>query len=716
MSPLLHRAAHLAALLLIVLVWSGPIAAQAPTVPPVGAGPAAPLEHPHEDEIQAPLGDTLHSGLERIVGEFGASLREDVAAARVNLHRLRGLGAIEPAEALAVLRSLAGPVAASFAVAVLGRLVLLPLFRGIGRRAVGRGPLGVALLALAKIALDLLLIVAAAAAAVTVSVALAPDGSAVASDHVLIGYFLTFVIAGSLIVVLRAVLSPAVPELRPFPMRDPTARYWTRQLGAVVVIIAVGELLLPPILARIATPTAASAVAVAAYATAVLYLMLLVILHRKAPREHFERLAAEREEIWPIFLAFAAHFWHWPALACLVYFLHQLVTAGAGGVVLLRNIAEIAAALALAILVSRLLGQLSLRGLSLSEPVRRAMPGVEARLNDFFRAFISVLRYVIVAVWIGFVLQSVGVAGLAQWLQHGLGVDILGATISLVVIALIGFGIWLGISSWIEYRLTPHGDRVPTAREQTLLSLLKNAAAVTILLVCLYYALLGIGISLAPLLASAGVIALAISWGSQKLVQDVITGLFIQLENAINVGDVIEAGGKVGVVEKLTIRSVSLRDVEGVYHLIPFSSVDSVSNHMKGFSYHVADISIAYGADIDAAKAAMLAAYDQLSSDPQWRWRLLGNIEWFGVQALAENAVVLRARLKTRPGDQWAVGRAYAEAAKKRLDAEGIEIPFPQRKIWLASDEGADRAPAPLRPTRQTRSAGAPTDADEDEG
>jgi small-conductance mechanosensitive channel len=318
-----------------------------------------------------------------------------------------------------------------------------------------------------------------------------------------------------------------------------------------------------------------------------------------------------------------------------------------------------------------------------------------------------------VALWIGFVLQALGVLRLGDWLERRFGLDIVGAAASLLAIVLVGFGAWLAISTWIEYRLTPHGGRVPTAREHTLLSLLRNAAAIVILLVGLYYALLGVGISLAPLLASAGVIALAISWGSQKLVQDIITGLFIQLENAINVGDVVEAGGKIGVVEKLTIRSVSLRDVEGVYHLIPFSSVDAVSNHMKGFSYHVADISVAYGADIDAAKAAMLAAYDELAENPDWSWRLLGEIEWFGVQALADSAVILRARLKTRPGEQWAIGRAYAEAAKKRLDAAGIEIPFPQRKLWLETATDADRLPGRLEPTRQTRAAGAPTDAGE---
>ncbi|WP_233713245.1 mechanosensitive ion channel domain-containing protein [Amaricoccus solimangrovi] len=712
-----------------MVVWCGATAAQTPSIPPpassgaervvesFGSARRGPIsEDEGRWEPSSPLGGALLGGLERGLSDLVASLRRDIAAARANLRRLRGLGSIDPADLGSVARTLAPPIAVSLAVAVLGRLALLSLLRGIGRRAPGRGPLGVALLSSAKVVLDLIVIIAAVIAAAATSAAVAPKDVSAPESRILIGYLLAFLAAGALIVVLRAVFSPAVPELRPFPMSDATARYWTRRLAAVAIIMALGELLLPAILIEIATPIVAHATTVAFHATALLYLMLLVILRRRSPREYFERMAAEREEIWPILLSLAARCWHWLALAYLAFLLHQVMTSGAAGLILLEYMVEAAAALALALLVSRMLDQVAAHGARLPEPVKRAMPGVEARLDDFLRSFAGVLRYVVFALWIGFVLQALGIFGLAEWLQRRFGFDILGATLGLLAISLACFGIWLAISAWIDHRLTPHGGRVPTAREQTVFSLLRNAVAVVIVLIGLYYALLGVGISLAPLLASAGVIALAISWGSQKLVQDIITGLFIQLENAINVGDVVEAGGKVGVVEKLTIRSVSLRDVEGVYHLIPFSSVDAVSNHTRDFSYHVADISIAYGADIDQAKAAMLAAFEQLVADPDWRWRLLGGIEWFGVQALAENAVILRARLKTRPGDQWAVGRAYAETVKKRLDAEGIEIPFPQRKIWLASDEGPDRLHAKSRPTRQTQHGDTPTDADIDDG
>jgi small conductance mechanosensitive channel len=151
---------------------------------------------------------------------------------------------------------------------------------------------------------------------------------------------------------------------------------------------------------------------------------------------------------------------------------------------------------------------------------------------------------------------------------------------------------------------------------------------------------------------------------------------------------------------------------------------------MKGFSYHVADIGIAYREDIDAAKAAILAAYDDMTADLTWQTKLVGGIEWFGVEQLSSSSVVLRARIKTRPGEQWAVGRAYTELVKKHLDAAGIEIPFPQQTVWFGAMRDGSSQPArimlerrppptpkPTAPprevaTKQTLAEGSPTDAD----
>ena len=160
----------------------------------------------------------------------------------------------------------------------------------------------------------------------------------------------------------------------------------------------------------------------------------------------------------------------------------------------------------------------------------------------------------------------------------------------------------------------------------------------------------------------------------------------------MNVGDVVTVSGTSGVVERLTVRSVSLRDLSGVYHIIPFSSVDMVSNFMREFAFVVADIGIAYRESVDQARQAMFDAFELLKSNPDIAPSIIGDLQWFGVNSFGESSVDLRARIKTLPGQQWAVGRAYNELVKRVFDERGIEIPFPHRTLYFGEDK-AGHAP-----------------------
>src|SRR5690606_13752324 len=189
-----------------------------------------------------------------------------------------------------------------------------------------------------------------------------------------------------------------------------------------------------------------------------------------------------------------------------------------------------------------------------------------------------------------------------------------------------------------------------------------------------------LGVNIGPLLAGVGVVGLAVGFGAQRLVQDVINGAFIQFENSLNVGDVVEVGGVSGVVERLTIRSVSLRGLDGTYHVIPFSAVETVSNLMKHFSYHVAAINVAYRESIPDVKDAMHEAFQRLK-ETALAASILGDFEMQGVIEFASSSVVVRGRIKTLPGKQWEVGRAYNELIKAVFDERGIEIPFQHLKL-----------------------------------
>jgi small-conductance mechanosensitive channel len=273
-------------------------------------------------------------------------------------------------------------------------------------------------------------------------------------------------------------------------------------------------------------------------------------------------------------------------------------------------------------------------------------------------------------------------ADVGAWLASELGQRVLTAAISVALILVFAGLIYLAVQSWIEWRLNPSAGTTATARERTLLALFRNAFTIVLGVLVFMLILSELGVNIGPLLAGAGVIGLAVGFGAQKLVQDVITGAFIQLEDTMNEGDIITTGGVTGVVERLTIRSVSLRSLDGAYHLIPFSSVDTVTNLMKHFSYHVAEMGVAYRDSIPEVKQAMSDAFEKLKETP-FGADIIGDFEMQGLTEFADSAIVVRARIKTLPGKHFALGRAYNEILKEVFDERGIEIPFPHVTLYM---------------------------------
>ena len=261
-------------------------------------------------------------------------------------------------------------------------------------------------------------------------------------------------------------------------------------------------------------------------------------------------------------------------------------------------------------------------------------------------------------------------------------------------ILLLALAFWTICASVIEAKLAS-GEA--SARKSTLLTLFRNALAVVIVTFTAMIVLSQIGVNIGPLIAGAGVLGLAIGFGAQTMVQDVITGVFIQIENAMNKGDVVTAGGVTGTAERLSIRSVAIRDLSGTYHIVPFSSVDTVSNFMRDFAFHVGVYGIAYREDVDEAMAQLREAFDALMSDPEQAVKVLESLELHGVTELADSAVNIRVRIKTTPGDQWAIGREYNRLVKKCFDAAGIEIPFPQTTLYFGQDKSGEAPAANVR-------------------
>ena len=227
----------------------------------------------------------------------------------------------------------------------------------------------------------------------------------------------------------------------------------------------------------------------------------------------------------------------------------------------------------------------------------------------------------------------------------------------------------------------PVVKRLREQRAQTIGGLLANVAliaVVTVTALTLANEFLDIG----PLLASVGVLGLAVSFGAQSLVKDIITGTFMLMEGQFGVGDVVRVSDVSGAVEKITLRTTILRDVEGIVHIVPNGEITRVSNLTKQFSRAVLDMGVAYKEDVDRVIAVMKDVGAELAEDPAFGPLLAEGVEVPGVQAFADSAVVIRMVAKTLPLKQWDVARELRRRLKNRFDREGIEIPFPHMTFY----------------------------------
>lgn len=234
--------------------------------------------------------------------------------------------------------------------------------------------------------------------------------------------------------------------------------------------------------------------------------------------------------------------------------------------------------------------------------------------------------------------------------------------------------------------LAEKSDTSPTEQQkrvETLIRLVRQAIVVVVWVVVGLVVLREFGVDIAPILASAGIAGLAVGFGAQNLVRDVISGFFMILENQVRVGDVAVVNGTGGLVEKVNFRTIVLRDLSGTVHVFPNGTINTLANLTTEWSAYVFDIGVAYKEDVDRVMAIMREVGKELREDPHFGPLMVEDVEIFGVDNFADSAVTIKGRLKTRPIKQWDVGREYRRRIKYRFDAEGIEIPFPHQSIYF---------------------------------
>ncbi|SDM96174.1 mechanosensitive channel protein [Vreelandella arcis] len=642
----------------------------------------------------------------QVVNDVGGQF-EQVASLMSDLFTGRGESTFDMPAFVTAAINLGIVIAATFAMFIVFRRVAKPLFTkisGWSQHGAGMTPV-----------LRLIVCVAVAAVVDVILVALAYVGGNLVATFAVgesgdlstrASLFLNaFLIIELLKAGVRMLFSSRYEGLRLLPLSAPEASYWNRWLARLVGLIGYGLMVVVPLVNFYLSAALGQALGTLIMLFAFIYAVAVVLKNRVRLRDNLYTMGARSTlTASRVSLQLFARTWHLFALFYfLMVFVLTLVRPGDALPFVLFATLKTLAAVVVGLLVSTFITQTIGRRIQLSPEMRRKLPMLEKRLNRYVPNALRILRTVIVVAVIMVVLDAWGAFDLAAWYASEAGAGLVSKLIGVAIILIVAIGAWLGLASLIEHKLNPDtGVGEPTARAKTLLSLFRNALAIAMVTMTGMIVLSEIGINIGPLIAGAGVLGLAIGFGSQKLVQDVITGVFIQVENAMNTGDVVTVGGVTGTAEKLSIRSVGIRDLSGTYHIVPFSSVDTVSNYMREFGNHVGEYGIAYHESIDEAIEQLKVAFEDLKASEEHGHKLLEDLTVAGVVALADSSVNIRVVIKTTPGDQWAVGRAYNRFVKLRFDEAGIEIPFPHTTLYFGENKEGSAPPANVRVIEST--------------
>jgi len=271
-----------------------------------------------------------------------------------------------------------------------------------------------------------------------------------------------------------------------------------------------------------------------------------------------------------------------------------------------------------------------------------------------------------------------------------------GNFLNVVLVSLIALSIWEAANVAFEYGITKSTD-ANASRLRTLLPIIKNVLFVVFALLFTLVMLSEVGIDIMPLLAGAGVLGIAIGFGAQTMVKDFLTGFTIILEDLVQVGDIVQIAERMGKVEKITIRKIQLRGLDGTVYTVPFSEIDIIENMTKDYSYYMMDVSIAYREDPDEVIGYLEEISKDMRGEEEWENIMLDDVEILGVDQFADSAIIIKARLKTQASKQWNVGREYNRRLKYKFDKHGIEIPYPHQTIYFGEDKKGKAPPAPIQ-------------------
>ncbi|HEX6958890.1 MAG TPA: mechanosensitive ion channel domain-containing protein [Ferrovibrio sp.] len=553
------------------------------------------------------------------------------------------------------------------------------------------------ILAILRALIGLIPIVVFAAAAYGMLTFIAPN--AITRDLAQI-VVLAFVAATAVGVVGDFLFNRGGGAMRALHVDEETAAYillWLRRLSAFAIygyaIVRIAD--------RLHVPPAAADTIAKLIGFAFAALLAVLVLQARAPVAARIRGTAppaeSRWRTWRVLRQRAGDVWHVLALLYIAaaYAVWAFDVQGGFHIILRGTLLTI-----VILFLVRLLRFAAAEGFrrlfAIGRETRQRFPGLEARANRYLPLLIGLVRGALYVVAAFAILQAWGIDTLT-WVTTETGRGIVARIVTIALVVVTTLVLWELTATAIEYYLTQPGpDGLPTPRSgrvRTLLPLLRRTVSIVLGLIAGLIVLSELGINIAPLLAGAGVIGIAVGFGAQSLVKDIITGVFILTEDTISVGDIVDLGGNAGVVEDISIRTIRLRDADGIFHVIPYSEVTKIKNMTRGYAQAVFEVRVAYREDIDNVIAVLKQLAEEFRAEPEWNARILDPFEMWGVDQLDVSGVVIKARFRTLPAQQWSVRREFSKRIKKRFDELGIEIPFPHHRIYFGSDKQGKAPP-----------------------
>jgi small-conductance mechanosensitive channel len=415
-------------------------------------------------------------------------------------------------------------------------------------------------------------------------------------------------------------------------------------------------------------------------------LAIIFILQNRGAVSDWLRGGERADEIrWRMLRNRLGETWHILAIVYVIGTFGVFFLDASGGFALLvRATALSLVVIAGAALLTRFMERIVRRSLAVDPELKERFPHLENRANRYTAILTGTSIAVIYIVAALALLEAWGI-GAFTWIVGFAQQPAARSASSLAVVMIGGLILWEFFSSMIERKLAGI-DHTGRSRARTLLPLLRTTLTVVLIAIAALMIMSEIGLNIAPLLAGAGIAGIAVGFGAQALVKDIITGFFILLEDTFAVGDRVDVGGgHVGVIEAVSIRNFRLRDVQGIVHTVPFSSITTVLNMSRDFAYVVCDAGVLYKEDPDRVIEVIREAGTQMADEPRWSRYILAPLEILGVERFTDTSMVVRARIKAAPPYQLEMSREFNRVLKKAFDRAGIEMGSVNQVNYLAN-------------------------------